>query len=230
MKKRALTIVVGLTAHRTAGFAGQLNDSGEYRCQPVIPEPGQPLTVPLRSVEVAFVFPPEEFPQVALWIEALRPHVRTLVLLDDLTASRSVLLSALAAGADGILAWPASLREVREAIVSTRRGGTPLPPELTTLLLDHLRDGRHINPAWHQLSPCEAQVMKLVAEGLANKLIADRLGITMGTVQNHLNHVYARLAVHSRTEALAVLFGPPAKAAREPEPPERRAPPRPRKR
>jgi DNA-binding NarL/FixJ family response regulator len=215
-------MVVGLNAHRTAGFAGQLNDSGEYRCQAVIPKPGRSPTVPPRNVDVAFLFPTQEFRQLSSWIGSLRPRARTLLLLDDLTASRLVLLSALEAGAEGVVLWPASLREVREAIASVWRGGTPLPPELTTLRLDRLRGARHINLVWHRLTPCEAQVMKLVAEGLPNKLVADRLGITTGTVQNHLNHVYEKLGVHSRTEALAALFEPEKKLAAGTTHPERR--------
>lgn len=55
------------------------------------------------------------------------------------------------------------------------------------------------------LSPREREVLQLAAQGLANKAIASRLGITLRTVKNHLHHAYGKLDVHSRTEAAAVV-------------------------
>jgi DNA-binding CsgD family transcriptional regulator len=51
---------------------------------------------------------------------------------------------------------------------------------------------------WESLTPTEADVVRLVAEGLGNKEIADRLFISPRTVQTHLTHVYAKLALTSR--------------------------------
>jgi DNA-binding NarL/FixJ family response regulator len=51
------------------------------------------------------------------------------------------------------------------------------------------------------LSPREREILELLAEGHPNKMIADRLGLTDGTVRWHLRHVYDKLHVRSRTEA-----------------------------
>ena len=51
------------------------------------------------------------------------------------------------------------------------------------------------------LSPREREILELLAGGFANKAIADRLGLTDGTVRWHLRHVYHKLHVRSRTEA-----------------------------
>ncbi len=207
MGKKSRACVIGANPRKVRDFADLLNGGGEFRCDVLLPQTGPVETLAGKPFDLACLFPWEDFDRTGAWITALRPRARSLLLLDDLSVSRLVLLSALETGADGILVWPASLREVRQAIRIIARGGTPLPPELTSLLLDRLRNGRHVNPDWHRLTPSEAKLMTLVAEGLPNKLIADRLGITMGTVQNHLNHVYAKLGAHSRTEALARLFG-----------------------
>src|SRR5262249_34869395 len=53
------------------------------------------------------------------------------------------------------------------------------------------------------LSEREAEVLRLVAAGLANREIACRLVVTPGTVKKHLEHIYGKLDVHSRTAALA---------------------------
>jgi DNA-binding NarL/FixJ family response regulator len=52
-----------------------------------------------------------------------------------------------------------------------------------------------------ELSPREREILELLADGFPNKIIADRLGLTHGTVRWHLRHVYDKLHVRSRTEA-----------------------------
>lgn len=199
--------VIGRHARKTGDFAALLNSSGGFRCRAITCLPEQaPRSLP-KQTQVAFLFPEVDFHMTSSLIVALRPRTRSLLLLDDLGVSRLVLLSALEAGADGIIAWPCSVHEVWRVLAVIEHGGTPLPPELTTLLLDRLRQGRQVNPDWHRLTPREARVMAAVADGLSYKLVAERLGITVGTVQNHLNHVFAKLGVHSCTSALAKLYG-----------------------
>jgi LuxR family maltose regulon positive regulatory protein len=53
------------------------------------------------------------------------------------------------------------------------------------------------------LSPRELEVLGLIAAGLSNREIAGELYIAVGTVKRHINHIYGKLGVHSRTQALA---------------------------
>ena len=52
------------------------------------------------------------------------------------------------------------------------------------------------------LSERELEVLRLIAAGLSNREIADELYIAVGTVKRHINHIYGKLGVHSRTQAL----------------------------
>jgi ATP/maltotriose-dependent transcriptional regulator MalT len=52
-------------------------------------------------------------------------------------------------------------------------------------------------------SNTEPEVLRLIAEGLSNREIADRLSVVVGTVKWYLNHIYAKLSVHNRTQAVA---------------------------
>jgi DNA-binding NarL/FixJ family response regulator len=56
--------------------------------------------------------------------------------------------------------------------------------------------------AGERLTPREVEVLRLVAEGLDNRVIGRRLGITRSTVKHHLEAVYAKLGVHGRMEAV----------------------------
>lgn len=79
-------------------------------------------------------------------------------------------------------------------------------------------------PALRLLTPREQVVAELVAGGLANGAIARRLGLSVRTVTSHLDHVYARLGIHSRASLAAIVtelrLSGPAAADRRPAPPE----------
>lgn len=79
-------------------------------------------------------------------------------------------------------------------------------------------------PAFRLLTPREQVVAELVAAGLANGAIAHRLGLSVRTVTSHLDHVYARLGIHSRASLASLVtelrLTGPAVADRHPAPPE----------
>jgi DNA-binding NarL/FixJ family response regulator len=70
------------------------------------------------------------------------------------------------------------------------------------LLADMAERPAHVEP----LSPRETEVLALMAEGLANRAIAQRLGVAEKTIKNHLTHIYEKLKVERRTEALAAVY------------------------
>jgi DNA-binding NarL/FixJ family response regulator len=103
---------------------------------------------------------------------------------------------ALAAGAIGYLLKDSEPEHVLAGIRSAGAGHTPLDPRIAGALLPSRRPA----PA-ATLSAREREVLDLVAEGLANKQIARRLGITERTVKVHLGNVFRRIGVSDRTSA-----------------------------
>jgi DNA-binding NarL/FixJ family response regulator len=104
---------------------------------------------------------------------------------------------ALNAGAVGYLLKHAGPDELLEAIRAAARGDSPLDPKAARVLLE----SRRIGPAARSLSAREEEVLRLVAAGLANKLIARKLAISERTVKAHLTSVFARIGVTDRTQA-----------------------------
>ncbi|MEU7041617.1 response regulator transcription factor [Streptomyces varsoviensis] len=107
------------------------------------------------------------------------------------------ILAAVEAGATGYLLKDAPPEDVAAAVHATARGETVLAPPVAARLLGRVRAGRPT------LSPREIEILRLLAEGLANKQISRRLFISEATVKTHLVHIYDKLDVDSRTAAIA---------------------------
>ncbi|GAA1149128.1 response regulator transcription factor [Kitasatospora gansuensis] len=107
------------------------------------------------------------------------------------------ILAAVEAGATGYLLKDAPAEEVAAAVRAAARGETVLAPAVAARLLGRVRAGRPT------LSPREAEILQLLALGLANKQISKRLFISEATVKTHLVHIYDKLGVDSRTAAIA---------------------------
>ena len=128
-----------------------------------------------------------------LSVEHPASRVRVLTAFSDQTR----ILNALEAGADGYLLKDADPDDIAEAIRSVHRGESPLDPKAARVLLESRRVRRETVP----LTDREREVLGLVRDGLANKQIARRLGISERTVKAHLTSVFQRLGVSDRTQA-----------------------------
>ena len=122
------------------------------------------------------------------------PEVNVVVLTSF--ADRQRVLDALEAGASGYLLKDADPTEVAVAVRAAAAGGSPLDPKAARVLLDARRSRPTVT-----LTAREREVLALVAEGLANKNIARRLGITERTVKAHLTSVFQAIGVADRTQA-----------------------------
>lgn len=123
------------------------------------------------------------------------PQVHVVVLTSF--ADRQRVLDALDAGATGYLLKDAAASDVAAAVRAAAAGGAPIDPKAARVFLDAQRVRR---PSL-ELTRREAQVLGLVAEGLANKQIARRLGISERTVKAHLTSVFQAIGVADRTQA-----------------------------
>ena len=108
---------------------------------------------------------------------------------------------ALRAGACGYLLKRCMPEELLAAIREVREGGAPMSREIARKVIASFQEPVTTAAEVEELSPREREILELVAGGFPNKEIADRLGLTDGTVRWHLRHVYNKLHVRSRTEA-----------------------------
>lgn len=109
--------------------------------------------------------------------------------------------------AAGFISKRASSREIRAAIACVLEGGQWIPPELAAAVEAEpgLPADRELAARLGQLTPQQFRVLRLVADGLLNKQIADRLGIQERTVKAHVGAILGKLAVQNRTQASNLL-------------------------
>ena len=122
------------------------------------------------------------------------PEVQVVVLTSF--SDRERILAALDAGAVGYLLKDVEPADLLRAVRTAARGESPLDPKAARTLLT----AREQRPAL-DLTPREIEVLSLVREGLANKQIARRLGISERTVKAHLTSTFHRIGVIDRTQA-----------------------------
>ncbi len=113
------------------------------------------------------------------------------------------ILGALRAGARGYLLKGASRAEIFDAIRTVYSGGSLLQPLVTSRLLDHM-SREQASPEPEPLTPRELEVLGLLALGLTNKEIAERLYIGERTAKFHVSSILAKLGADNRTEAVAI--------------------------
>ena len=136
-------------------------------------------------------------------IRATAPDIKFLVLTTYDTDEHIV--GALEAGASGYLLKDAPRDDLFNAIRTVARGDALLQPRVAARLLQHMTGQTqrgNVNNGEEDLSPREIEVLQLVARGYANKEIAARLTITEATVKTHLAHIFQKLGVNDRTEAV----------------------------
>lgn len=126
----------------------------------------------------------------------------TQIIMVTVYRDHDKIFAALKAGASGYLLKRSAPAEVRAAIDDVRAGGAPMSPEIARRVVEAFHTPSQGSlPEDVNLTPRETEILELLCEGLANKEIADRLGISNETVRVHLKHIYEKLHVRSRTEA-----------------------------
>jgi DNA-binding NarL/FixJ family response regulator len=120
-------------------------------------------------------------------------------------ADDASVLGALRAGARGYLTKDAGAEEIRAAVEAVARGEAALDPAVQHHVVAALS-----TPAAPELpddlTPREAEVLSLVAAGLTNAEIAERLVVSAATVKSHINHIFAKIDVRDRAQAVVYAY------------------------
>jgi len=109
-------------------------------------------------------------------------------------------LDAVRAGASGYLLKGTPAERIVEAIGEVHRGGSVIQPQLARRLLRHFQAQQ--SPDAASLTPRETEILQLIAKGLSNRAAAETLGLSRATIRTHLEHIYSKLDVSNRTEAV----------------------------
>lgn len=111
-------------------------------------------------------------------------------------------VAALKSGADGYLLKDMEPEDLLEQLRQAALGKMVVSERLTTLLAEALRNqrSRPAGPDIASLTAREMQIMRLIAEGLSNKMIARRLDVTEGTVKVHVKNLLKKMQLRSRVE------------------------------
>ena len=131
------------------------------------------------------------------------------LLVVSVFGDEETVINCVEAGAVGYVHKDATPADVSRLIVEVMHGASPISPMIARKLLDRLRRqgdqprsaGAAVVPEV-LLSPSESEVLELIARGYAYAEIARLRGVTLHTVQSHIRNLYAKLAVHSRSEAV----------------------------
>jgi DNA-binding NarL/FixJ family response regulator len=146
-------------------------------------------------------------------IKTAHPEVEVIALTSFIEEERVV--EALGAGATGFLLKDAEADDLAAAIRAAMAGEVHLDPAVAGIVARRMRGGPDRGPADPRaaalaaLTPRERDVLAAVADGLSNRAIGERLGITERTARTHVSNLLAKLGLSSRTQAalLAVQHG-----------------------
>lgn len=172
-----------------------------------------------RSEADAIQFLPELSPQIVLMdlklgegsgincIDVLKPRMpATQFLVITIFEENEKVFDSLKAGATGYIVKSASPEEYIGAIRTLLQGGSPLSPVIARKLVNAFSDKPKLAETEYELTHRERQIIDLLATGLMYKQVAENLNISIDTVRTHIRHIYEKLQVRSRTDALNKIF------------------------
>ena len=141
-------------------------------------------------------------------VRRLKPQLpATQVIMLTVYQNTEHIFNALAAGATGYLLKQTPPAELLAAIQNVHSGGSPMSSHIARKIVQSFQQASPASPEAQTLSPREAQVLQLLAKGFLYKEIAETMKVTYATVHTHIRHIYEKLHVRSRTEAVAKHLG-----------------------
>lgn len=169
-----------------------------------------------RSMEEVFAVAAPAAPEVILLdlalpgvsgIEGL-PQLRerfpnAVVVVLTVYEDDSRIFDALCAGASGYLLKNTRPPKLLEALREAKSGGAPMSPHIAKRVVELFRRFHPPERAQHNLTPHELRLLKLLVEGHSYKSAATELKVSVNTIAFHVQNIYTKLQVHSKSEAVA---------------------------
>jgi len=140
-------------------------------------------------------------------VEAVR-RLKTLLpqtqfIMSTVYKDSDAIFSALMAGANGYLLKQTAPKDLLSALREVCAGGAPVTSQIARKIVEAFRQTRPPTNEAEGLTARELEVLDLLSQGYLYKEIADKLQISYRTVSTHLEHIYGKLHVHSRAQAVA---------------------------
>jgi len=112
------------------------------------------------------------------------------------------IMNAILAGADGYLLKKTAPPQILSSLKTCIAGGSPMTPGVAKKVLTLFKKHIPVKNDDFSLTQRETEILNLLVDGLENQAIADKLFISVQTVRNHIRHIYDKLQVHSKSQAV----------------------------
>jgi DNA-binding NarL/FixJ family response regulator len=178
--------------------------------------PGYRCTGIYGSMEEALEKIPRNLPDIVLsdiglpgmnGIDGIRilkeRHPALLILMLTVYDDNERIFDALCAGACGYLLKKTPSHKLIEALKEAMEGGSPMSPEVARRVISLFREVRPPARSDYELTPHETRLLGMLVEGHSYKTAASELGVSLNTIKFHLRHIYDKLQVHTKSEAVA---------------------------
>jgi DNA-binding NarL/FixJ family response regulator len=188
-----------------------INLSRDYRCVCACASAEEALReLPLHQPEIVLMdinLPGMSGVKCVAQLKNLLPQVRVIMI--TVYRNPDLVFGALRAGACGYLLKRSSPDQVLNAIREAQEGGAPMTGEIARQVITYFQSQTRVEDEVETLTAREQEVLELLAKGYSNKEIASRLSVSVPAIRWHLTHIYQKLHVQSRTQAVSK-FRPPA--------------------
>jgi DNA-binding NarL/FixJ family response regulator len=190
-------------------FAALLNEAPGLRCVSAHPTGEDAvLRLPQEQPDVALVdinLPGMSGIECVAKLKTQMPKLQVLMLTRY--EQSDLIFNSIRAGASGYLLKKTPPAELIQAIEQVHGGGAPMSMQIARKVIDHFRQIQQPASDVEKLTPREQEILELLSKGCYYKEISNQLGISMNTTRTHLQHIYEKLHVQSRTAAVLKFLG-----------------------
>jgi PAS domain S-box-containing protein len=209
--RRVIRVLMASADERSVQAAGALLDAHEgTEVVAIATSPAETVALAqARRPDIALVdykLPELDGLETAARLRDSAPKVKTLLVLDDF--DEELVLAAVDAGCNGVLAKSRGWAELIAAVEAADQGGTVMSQDELAGVIASARgqepEGRTADRPKPRinLTERESEVLACISQGLSNKQVAERLGLTVNTVRNHVQRLLYKLHAHSKLEAV----------------------------